>query len=135
MARFKRRGGYRSDHGPEAESLKIELILNTGLINELTEAIKERKYSRLQLQIAYHNYRRSHLNKTQPLTELEKSAHIAKIDRVNRILAGLCLQHKTAVARQITLKNKYREAYTEYYRANGINTHLIIGSWGYIPTS
>ena len=45
MARFKRRGGYRSDHGPEAESLKIELILNTGLINELTEAIKERKYS------------------------------------------------------------------------------------------
>lgn len=135
MARFKRRGGYRSDHGPEAEALKIELILNTGLINQLEEAIKERKNSKLQLQVSYHNYRRSHLNETQPLTELEKAARIAKIDRINRILAGLCLQHKTAVARQITLKRQYREAYSKYYLANGMKTHLMIGSWGYITAS
>lgn len=135
MGRFKRRGGYRSDHGPEAEALKIELILNTELIGRLADSIKERKNARLQLQMTYHNYRRSHLNETHPLTELEKRAYIAKIDRTNRILAGLCLQHKTAVARQIILKHQYREAYGEYYRANGINTHLIIGSWGYILAS
>lgn len=135
MSRFKRWGGYRSDHGPEAEALKIELILNTELINRLTDSIKERKRSRSQLQAARRNYQRSYLNKTHPLTDLENTAYLAKIDRLNGILVGLCSQHKTAVTKQIELKHKYQKAYTEYYRTNGINTHLVIGSWGYIPTN
>lgn len=127
MAKYSRKGGYKSDHGPHAEALKILIILNKRRINELMENIKERKGQIREMKTYYDRWKGNDQFKDDPVFNQIP----LKIKRLSQTLRFLQRMHRAMIIKNRLTARLYKEAYDAYREKEG-SDFATIGSFGYI---